>query len=248
MGAKAGYQINGIIDEDLIKINNFKVINSSIVTEDLGNGQFQDYHVIQIKCDIDCEVEDINYTSPPNYIETLYGLTKIKITEMSLIPKYEDLEDESVLDEDRICQTLVDLKFNSPIIEPYSKFTGSLICDINNLEEQEYAIFYVNDINMHISNKEAVTAIDEYIHDTNYRDDFYVCRIDGRFLKMFDSIDSNLDAAIAWAERNNGYNIKSCRTWFVYAISNDGHIYVDDQYPEGVEVVWENPNYIEEDF
>ena len=247
MVAKTEYQINGIIDEDLIKINNFKVINSSMVTEDFGEGQFQDYQVIQIKCDIDCVVEDIKCESH-KYIDTLYGLTNIKITEMSLIPKYEVLKNESVLNEDMIYHTLIDLKFNSPIIRPHSKFTGGLICDINNLEEHEYAIFYVNDINMHISNKEAVTAIDEYIHDTNYREDFWVYRIDGRYLKRFDSIDSNLDAAIAWAERNNGYIIKSYRTWFVYAISNDGHIYVDDSSAEGAEVVWENPNYIEEDF
>lgn len=244
MGAGAGYNIRGTIDYDSIKINSFEVNEPFTVTEKLSGGYTHDYQVIQIKCDIDCAAE--NVVSESYYDSgTLHGFTPIKITEISLIPGGDDIEDISEIDESVIRDALDGLKFDAKIGGGWihSKFTGDISCDTNDLEENSYTDFYFNEIIMHITNKYAIEALDIYATGDNYVDHYYVDDSND-YGEYFDDLES----AISYAEENNGYQVWSIREWYTYEISDDGYVYdYDLDIEEGSNLEWENPNYIDED-
>lgn len=245
MGAGAGYNVKGTIDYDSIKINSFEVMEPFIATDDLGGGRTMDYQVIQIKCDIDCAAKDV---SSESYYDggVLHGFTPIKITELSLIPKYVDeIEDISEIDESAIRDSLDNLEFNAGIGGGYvhSKFTGDISCGTNDLEENSYTDFYFNEIIMHITNKYAIEALDIYATGDNYIDHYYVDDSND-----YDEYFDDLESAISYAEENNGYQVWSIREWCTYEISDDGYVYdYDLDIEDGSNLEWTNPNYIDED-
>lgn len=249
MGAGAGYNIKGTIDYDSIKINSFEVMEPFIATDDLGGGRTMDYQVIQIKCDIDCAAEDV---SSEAYYDggVLFGFTPIKITELSLIPKYvDDIEDISEIDEYVIRDALDSLKFH-PIIGggwSHSTFDGDITSDTNDLEENSYTDFYFNEIVMHITNAQAIEVLDQYAAGDNIVDIYSVADIDGDYIE--DNFH-DLEDAISYAKENNGYQVISEKIIYTYGIDGE-HVYTyDSEYIRdyGSTVEWENPNYIDEDF
>lgn len=245
MGAGAGYNIKGTIDYDSIKINSFEVDEPFIVTEKLSGGYTQDYQVIKIKCDIDCAAKDVVGESY-YYGGTLRGFTPIKITEMSLIPDGDDIEDISEIDEYVIRDILDGLKFDVSLGWGWvhSTFTGDISCDTNDLDENDYTDFYFNEIVMHITNNQAIEAIDTYVLGDNYSDEYKVVDIDGEEMDYFDDYDE----AVEYAKENNGYQVLGSRLWYEYAITSGGDIEsdildIDDEIGKD----WTNPNYIDED-
>lgn len=245
MGAGAGYNIKGTIDYDSIKINSFEVNEPFILTEKLSGGHTMDYQIIPIKCDIDCLAEDVASESYYNG-GTLYGFTPIKITEMSLIPYGDDIEDISEIDESVIMDALYDLKFDAKIGGGWihSTFAGDISCDTNDLDENDYTDFYFNEIVMHITNNQAIEAIDTYVLGDNYSDEYKVVDIDGEEMDYFDDYDE----AVEYAKENNGYQVLGSRLWYEYAITSGGDIEsdildIDDEIGKD----WTNPNYIDED-
>lgn len=246
MGAGAGYNIKGTIDYDSIKINSFEVNGPFTATEKLSGGHTQDYQVIQIKCDIDCVAEDV-VSESYYYGGTLHGNTPIKITEMSLIPNYDDIEDISEIDESVIMDALYDLKFDCRIGGgwTHSKFDGNISCGIDDLEESDYSDFYLDGIDMYITNRDAIEAIDTYVLGDNYSDEYKVVDIDGEELEYFDDFDD----AVEWAKENNGYQVWGSRVWYEYSITNSGEIESDVlDFDDEIGKDWTNPNYIDEDF
>lgn len=245
MGAGAGYNIKGTIDYDSIKINSFEVDEPFIVTEKLGGGYTRDYQVIKIKCDIDCAAKDIVGESY-YYGGTLYGFTPIKITEMSLIPDGDDIEDISEIDEYVIRDVLDGLKFDVSLGWGWvhSTFTGDISCDTNDLDENDYTDFYFNEIVMHITNNQAIEAIDTYVLGDNCSDEYKVVDIDGEDMDYFDDYDE----AVKWAKENNGYQVWGNRVWYEYSITNSGEIESDVlDFDDEIGKDWTNPNYIDED-
>lgn len=247
MGAGAGYNVKGTIDYDSIKINSFEVMEPFMVTEKLSGGYTQDYQVIQIKCDIDCAVENIMSES---YYDggTLYGFTPIKITEMSLIPKYDDVDDISEIDEYIIRDALDNLKFDARLGGGWvhSKFTGDISCGTNELDENDYSDFYFNEIIMYITNENAIEVLDEYATGDNYTKRYSVVDIDGEIIA--DDFDDDLEGAIAFADENNGYRVESETMRYIYELSADGDIDIYDfEAEDNIVLEWENSNYIDED-
>ena len=245
MGAGAGYNIKGTIDYDSIKINSFEVSEPFTVTEKLSRNYTQDYHVIKIKCDIDCAAKDVVGESY-YYGGTLRGFTPIKITEMSLIPDGDDIEDISEIDEYVIRDILDGLKFDVSLGWGWvhSTFTGDISCDTNDLDENDYTDFYFNEIVMHITNNQAIEAIDTYVLGDNYSDEYKVVDIDGEEMDYFDDYDE----AVEYAKENDGYQVLGSRLWYEYAITSGGDIEsdildIDDEIGKD----WTNPNYIDED-
>lgn len=246
MGAGAGYNIKGTIDYDSIKINSFKVEEPYFESEEVTKGNYIDWQYIHIDCDIDCTVENISSESY-YYGGTLHGLTPVKITHMSLTPKHDDIEDISEIDESVIMDALYDLKFDCSIGGgwTHSKFDGNISCGTDNLEESDYSDFYLNGIDMYITNRDAIEAIDTYVLGDNYSDEYKVVDIDGEELEYFDDFDD----AVEWAKENNGYQVWGSRVWYEYAITSGGDIEsdildIDDEIGKD----WTNPNYIDEDF
>ena len=246
MGAGAGYIIKGTIDYDSIKINSFEVDEPSIITEKYSAGYTQDYQVIKIKCDIDCAAKDVVGES---YYDggTLYGFTPIKITEISLIPYGDDIEDISEIDEFVIQDVLDGLKFDAKIGGGWihSKFTGDISCGINDLDVNEYSDFYFNEIVMYITNEDAIDVLDKYAVGDNYSEEYRVTDEDGDTIDYFDDFDEAVEYAISI----NAYQVLPTKTWYEYYIAENGDIGtdildVDDGFGED----WTNPNYIEEDF
>lgn len=245
MGAGAGYNIKGTIDYDSIKINSFEVNEPFILTEKLSGGHTMDYQIIPIKCDIDCLAEDVVGESY-YYGGTLYGFTPIKITEISLIPDGDDIEDISEIDEYLIQDVLGGLKFDVSLGGGWvhSTFTGDISCDTNDLDENDYTDFYFNEIVMHITNNQAIEAIDTYVLGDNYSDEYKVVDIDGEEMDYFEDYDE----AVEYAKENNGYQVLGSRVWYEYAITSGGDIEsdildIDDEIGKD----WTNPNYIDED-
>lgn len=249
MGAGAGYNIKGTIDYDSIKINSFEVDEPFTVTEKLSGGYTRDYQVIKIKCDIDCTAEDV-VSESYYYGGTLHGLTPIKITEISLIPGGDDIEDISEIDESVIRDALDGLKFDAKIGGgwTHSKFTGDISCDTNDLDENDYTDFYFNEIVMYITNEGAIDVLDKYALGDNYEERYSVVDIDGNIISD-DFYTGELNSAISYAKENNGYQVESEKIWCTYEIANDGNVYTwDEDYDFGETVVeWENPDYIDED-
>ncbi len=249
MGAGAGYNIKGTIDYDSIKINSFEVEEPFTTTDDFGNGYSQTYQVIPIKCDIDCSVEDI-VSESYYYGGTLYGLTPIKITEMSLIPYDDDIEDISEITEGDIRRVLSNLEFDTSIGGgwTHSTFNGDISCNGDNLKEAGYNDFYFNEIVMYITNEDAIDVLDKYALGDNYEERYSVVDIDGNIISD-DFYTGELDSAISFAKENNGYQVESEKIWCTYEISDDGNVYVyDEDYDfDDVSVEWTNPNYIDED-
>lgn len=246
MGAGAGYRIKGTIDYDSIKINSFEVNEPFILTEKLSGGHTMDYQIIPIKCDIDCLAEDVVGESY-YYGGTLYGFTPIKITEISLIPDGDDIEDISEIDEYLIRDVLGGLKFDVSLGGGWvhSTFTGDISCDTNDLDENDYTDFYFNEIVMHITNNQAIEAIDTYVLGDNYSDEYKVVDIDGEEMDYFDDYDE----AVKWAKENNGYQVWGNRVWYEYSITNSGEIESDVlDFDDEIGKDWTNPNYIDEDF
>ena len=250
MGAGAGYNIKGTIDYDSIKINSFEVNGPFTATEKLSGGHTQDYQVIQIKCDIDCVAEDV-VSESYYYGGTLHGNTPIKITEMSLIPNYDDIEDISEIDESVIMDALYDLKFDAKIGGgwTHSTFTGDISCGIYDLDVWESSDFGIDEIVMYITNKDAIEVLDKYATGDNYEERYSVVDIDNNIISD-DFYGDELKYAIDYAEENNGYQVESEKIWYSYEISDAGEIDIwDEDYDyNNVSVEWTNPNYIEEDF
>ena len=245
MGAGAGYNIKGTIDYDSIQINSFGVEEPFTVTEKLSGGYTQDYQVIKIKCDIDCAAKDVVGESY-YYGGTLYGFTPIKITEMSLIPDGDDIEDISEIDEYVIRDVLDGLKFNVSLGWGWvhSTFTGDISCNTNDLDENDYTDFYFNEIVMHITNNQAIEAIDTYVLGDNYSDEYKVVDIDGEDMDYFDDYDE----AVEYAKENNGYQVLGSRLWYEYAITSGGDIESDIlDIDDDIGKDWTNPNYIDEE-
>ena len=246
MGAGAGYNIKGTIDYDSIKINSFEVSEPFTVTEKLSGGYTQDYLIIKIKCDIDCAAEDIVSES---YYDggTLYGFTPIKITEVSLIPDVDDIEDIPEINESVIRDALGGLKFDVSLGWGWvhSKFDGDISCNTDELEDDGYTDFYFNEIVMHITSKIAVEVLDEYARGDNYGDEYRVVNVDGDTLEYFEDYDE----AIAYAKENNGYEVWGSRQWYEYALTNGGDdvevdiIDIDDDIGKD----WTNPDYSDDD-
>ena len=245
MGAGAGYNIKGTIDYDSIKINSFEVNEPFTITEKLSGGYTQDYQVIQIKCDIDCAAKDV---AGESYYDggTLYGFTPIKITEMSLIPDGDDIEDISEIDEYVIRDVLDGLKFDAKLGGGWvhSKFTGDISCDVNDLSENEYTDFYFNEIIMHITNEGAIEALDKYSAGDNYSEEYRVTDEDGDTIDYFDDFDEAVEYAIGI----DAYQVLPTKTWYEYYITDSGDIETDildedDDFRED----WTNPNYVDED-
>ena len=245
MGAGAGYIIKGTIDYDSIQINSFEVDEPFIVTEKLSGGYTQDYQVIKIKCDIDCAAKDVVGESY-YYGGTLRGFTPIKITEISLIPDGDDIEDISEIDEYIIRDALDGLKFNVSLGWGWvhSTFTGDISCNTNDLDENDYTDFYFNEIVMHITNNQAIEAIDTYVLGDNYSDEYKVVDIDGEEMDYFDDYDE----AVEYAKENNGYQVLGSRLWYEYAITSGGDIESDIlDIDDDIGKDWTNPNYIDEE-
>lgn len=241
MGAGAGYNIKGTIDYDSIKINSFEVSEPFTVTEKLSQNYTSEYQVIQIKCDIDCAAEDLVSESYYNG-GTLHGLTPIKITEMSLIPFGDDIEDISEIDESVIRDALGELKFNAPLGGGWmhSKFTGDISCDVNELDENNYTDFYFNEILMYITNDEAIEILDEYATGDNYSDEYRVTDEDGDTIDYFDDFDEAVEYAIGI----NAYQVLPTKTWYEYSITESGDIETDIlDVDEGFGEDWTNPEY-----
>ena len=248
MGAGAGYNIKGTIDYDSIKINSFEVNEPFIITEKLSGGYTQDYQVIKIKCDIDCAAKDVVSES---YYDggTLHGFTPIKITEISLIPNGDDVEDISEIDEYIIRDALDGLKFDVSLGWGWvhSTFTGDISCDTKELDENSYTDFYFNEIIMHITSQSAIDVLDEYATGDNYEEHYLVVDAGGDILA--DDFYDELDSAIEFAKENNGYQVLSEKMWYTYEVLPDGDIEVWDFDAEDyTNVEWENPDYIDEDF
>ena len=180
MGAGAGYNIKGTIDYDSIKINSFEVSEPFTVTEKLSRNYTQDYHVIKIKCDIDCAAEDVISES---YYDggTLYGFTPIKITEISLIPDVDDIEDIPEIDESVIRDALDGLKFDARIGGGWihTNFDGDISCDADELEDAGYTGFYFNEIVMYVTNQDAIDVLNKYATGDNYSEEYKVTDEDG---------------------------------------------------------------------
>lgn len=245
MGAGAGYNIKGTIDYDSIKINSFEV-GEPYFTDGEDNVFNIKYQIIPIKCDIDCKAEDVSSESY-YYGGTLYGFTPIKITEISLIPDGDDIEDISEIDESVIRDVLDGLKFDVSLGGGWvhSTFTGDISCDTNDLDENDYTDFYFNEIVMHITNNQAIEAIDTYALGDNCSDEYKVVDIDGTELEYFDDFDD----AVKWAKENNGYQVWGNRVWYEYSITNSGEIESDVlDFDDDIGEDWTNPNYIDEDF
>ena len=247
MGAGAGYSIKGTIDYDSIKINWFEVEEPFVTTEEYDDGYTSDYQIIPIKCDIDCAAEDVVGES---YYDggTLRGYTPIKITELSLIPKYfrNNIEDISEIDESVIVDALDGLKFDVSLGGGWvhSTFTGDISCDGRNLSEPDYADFYFNEIVMYITNNQAIKAIDTYVRGDNYSDEYKVVDIYGDDIEFFD----NYDDAVEYAKENNSFGVLGSRLWYEYIITDGGDVEseifdIDDEICRD----WTNPNYIDED-
>lgn len=241
MGAGAGYNIKGTIDYDSIKINSFEVNEPFILTEKLSGGHTMDYQIIPIKCDIDCLAEDVASESYYNG-GTLYGFTPIKITEMSLISNYDDIEDISEIDESVIRDALDELKFDARIGGGWihSKFGGDISCGPDDLSVNEYSDFYFNEIAMYITNKDAIEILDEYATGDNYSEEYRVTDEDGDTIDYFDDFDEAVEYAISI----NAYQVLPAKTWYSYSITESGDIEtdiidVDDDFKEG----WTNPEY-----
>lgn len=244
MGAGAGYNIKGTIDYDSIKINSFEV-GEPYFTDGEDNVFNIKYQIIPIKCDIDCKAEDVSSDSY-YYGGTLHGFTPIKITEISLIPDGDDIENISEIDESVIRDALDGLKFDAKIGGGWihSKFTGDISCDTNDLEENSYTDFYFNEIIMRITNKYAIEALDIYATGDNCSDEYKVVDIDGTELEYFDDFDD----AVKWAKENNGYQVWGNRVWYEYSITNSGEIESDVlDFDDEIGKDWTNPNYIDED-
>ena len=250
MGAGAGYNIKGTIDYDSIKINSFEVNGPFTATEKLSGGHTQDYQVIQIKCDIDCVAEDV-VSESYYYSGTLHGNTPIKITEMSLIPNYYDIEDISEIDESVIMDALYDLKFDAKIGSGWihSTFTGDISCGIYDLDVCESSDFGIDEIIMYITNKDAIEVLDKYATGDNYEERYSVVDIDNNIISD-DFYGDELKYAIDYAEENNGYQVESEKIWYSYEISDSGEIDIwdEDVDYDNVSIEWTNPNYIDEDF
>lgn len=250
MGAGAGYNIKGTIDYDSIKINSFEVNGPFTATEKLSGGHTQDYQVIQIKCDIDCVAEDV-VSESYYYSGTLHGNTPIKITEMSLIPNYYDIEDISEIDESVIMDALYDLKFDAKIGGGWihSTFTGDISCGIYDLDVWESSDFGIDEIIMYITNKDAIEVLDKYATGDNYEERYSVVDIDNNIISD-DFYGDELKYAIDYAEENNGYQVESEKIWYSYEISDSGEIDIwdEDVDYDNVSIEWTNPNYIDDDF
>ena len=241
MGAGAGYNIKGTIDYDSIKINSFEVNEPFILTEKLSGRYTTDYQIIPIKCDIDCLAEDVASESYYNG-GTLYGFTPIKITEMSLISNYDDIEDISEIDESVIRDALDGLKFDARIGGGWihSKFGGDISCGTDDLDVNEYSDFYFNEIAMYITNKDAIEVLDTYATGDNYSEEYRVTDEDGDTIDYFDDFDEAVEYAISI----NAYQVLLAKTWYSYSITESGDIEtdiidVDDDFKEG----WTNPEY-----
>lgn len=250
MGAGAGYNIKGTIDYDSIKINSFEVNEPFILTEKLGGGRTMDYQIIPIKCDIDCLAEDVASESYYNG-GTLYGFTPIKITEMSLISNYDDIEDISEIDESVIMDALYDLKFDAKIGGGWihSTFAGDISCGIYDLDVWESSDFGIDEIVMYITNKDAIEVLDKYATGDNYEERYSVVDIDNNIISD-DFYGDELQYAIDYAEENNGYQVESEKIWYSYEISDAGEIDIwdEDVDYDNVSIEWTNPNYIDDDF
>jgi hypothetical protein len=243
MGAGAGYNIKGTIDANSIKINSFEV-EEPYFTDGEDNVFNFKYQIIPIKCDIDCKAEDVISES---YYDggTLHGLTPIKITEMSLIPYSDDIEDISEITEDIIWYALRDLKFDVLIGGGWSHhtFDGDISCDGDDLKEDSYSDFYFNEIIMHITNDGAIEALDTYAAGDNYSEEYRVTDEDGDTIDYFDDFDEAVEYAIGI----DAYQVLPTKTWYEYYITDSGDIETDildedDDFRED----WTNPNYIEE--
>lgn len=249
MGAGAGYNIKGTIDYDSIQINSFDVGEPFHIREKLSRNFTAQSQVIPIKCDIDCAAKDIISES---YYDSgiLHGYTPIKITEISLIPHVDDIEDISEIDESVIRDALDGLKFDAKIGGGWihSKFGGDISCGTDDLDENEYSDFYFDEIVMYITNEGAIDVLDKYSTGDNYEERYSVVDIDNNIISD-DFYGDELESAIAYAEENNGYQVESEKIWYSYEISDDGEIYIWDEDIDfnDVSVEWTNPNYVDED-
>lgn len=246
MGAGAGYNIRGTIDYDSIKINSFKVEEPYFESEEVTKGNYIDWQYIHIDCDIDCAVENISSESY-YFGGTLHGLTPIKITHMSLTPKHDDIEDISEIDESVIIDALYDLKFDCSIGGgwTHSKFDGNISCGIDDLEESDYSDFYLDGIDMYITNRDAIAVLDAYALGDNYSIEYLV--EDSNFDVVADGFGDDYEAAVDYAINNNEHLVVSQKTWTIYEISKDGYIdEYDYEVADDFEVEWDSDDYIEE--
>lgn len=244
MGAGAGYNIKGTLE--LVKINSYEVGEPFDVTEKLGGDYVRKYQVFPIKCDIDCIVENVSSESYM-YGGILRGLTPIKITEMSIVSDYAEIEDVSEIDDSVIEDALYDVTFD--VVYgwgwTHATFDGELHCETRDLKEGAYGLTNLNDLTMHITSEGAIEALDTYALGENYTDDYKVVDIDGNELEYFDDFDDAVD----WAKENNGYQVWGNRVWYEYSITNSGEIESDVlDFDDEIGKDWTNPNYIDEDF
>lgn len=244
MGAGAGYNIRGTIDADSIKINSFEVEEPYFESEEVTKGNYIDWQYIHIDCDIDCAVDNISSESY-YFGGTLHGLTPIKITHMSLTPKHDDIETISEIDESVIIDALYDLTFDCSIGGgwSHSKFDGNISCGIDDLEESDYSDFYFDGIDMYITNRDAITILDEYACGDNYSIEYLV--EDSNFDVVADGFGDDYEAAVDYAINNNEHLVVSQKTWTIYEISDDGYIdEYDYETADDLEVEWDSDDYL----